>query len=162
MSIYSSGAMTPSLAFSATVSTAALVTPSAVRFWVSRPTMRLTALRAAGRSFRTSSLYTFVLSCARPLAASACPHQNICTARPSHGLSFAAARHTRLVTRKVPTGRQNAVTAPPSSSPCGVPGRRARRNFSSREMHLPISTTGCGSHAGSPKSASSTKPPTTA
>ena len=37
-------------------------------------------------------------SCARPLAASACPHQNICTARPSHGLSFAAARHTRLVT----------------------------------------------------------------
>ena len=41
--------MTPSLAFSATVSTAALVTPSAVRASVSRPTMRLTAFRAAGR-----------------------------------------------------------------------------------------------------------------
>ena len=54
--MYSSGAITPSLAFSATVSTAALVTPSAVRFSVSRPTMRLTALRAAGRSGFTSSL----------------------------------------------------------------------------------------------------------
>ena len=37
------------LAFSATVSTAALVTPSAVKASVSRPTMRLTAFRAAGR-----------------------------------------------------------------------------------------------------------------
>ena len=162
MSIYSNGAITPSLAFSATVSTAALVTPSAVRFWVSRPTIRLTALRAAGRSPFTSSLCTFMLSCARPFAASACPHQNICTASPSHGLSFAAPRQTRPVHTKVPTGRQKATMPPPSSSPWGVLGRRARRRFSSAEMALPMSTTGWGSHAGSPKRVSSTKPPRTA
>ena len=49
------GATTPSPVFSATVSTAALVTPSAVRAWVSRPTMRPTAWRAAGRSPFSSS-----------------------------------------------------------------------------------------------------------
>ena len=160
--MYSSGAITPSLAFSATVSTAALVTPSAVRFWVSRPTMRATALRAAGRSCFCSSLYTLRLSCTRPLAANAWAHQNICTASPASGCSAAASLHTSAVMRNVPTGKMAASTAPPQSSPCGVWGNCARRRFSSAVMALPISTTGCGSQAGSPKMASSTKPPKTA
>ena len=83
--------MTPSLAFSATVSTAALVTPSAVRFCVSRPTMRATALRAAGRSPFLPVPCTRCGSPARPLAASAWPHQSICSASPSAGWSLCCA-----------------------------------------------------------------------
>ena len=154
--------MTPSLVFSATVSTAALVTPAAVRFCVSRPTMRATALRAAGRSPFASSLYTLRLSCARPLAASAWPHQSICSASPSAGWSLAAAQQASPVTASVPSGSTAATAAPPTSSPRGVLGSAVRRCFSSAEMHRPMSTTGCGSHAGSPNRASSKKPPSTA
>ena len=154
--------MTPSLAFSATVSTAAFVTPSAVRFAVSRPTIRATAQRAAGRSPFANSLYTLRLSCARPFAANACPHQNICSANPSAGWIFAAPQQASPVTASVPRGSTTATMLPPSSSPFGVLGRAARRRFSSAEMHRPISTTGCVSHAGSPKIVSSTNPPSTA
>ena len=40
------------------------------------------------------------------------------------------------------SGSTAATIPPPSSSPCGVVGRAARRRFSSAEMHRPISTTG--------------------
>ena len=54
--------MMPSEKFSATVSTAALATPSSSKCSVSRPTIMETAVRAAGRSPAVRAAWTFMLS----------------------------------------------------------------------------------------------------
>ena len=64
------GAITPSEAFSATVSTAALATPASSSRSVSRPTIMDTARRAPGRSPALRASYTLSLSSRRDLAAS--------------------------------------------------------------------------------------------
>ena len=64
-----SGATTPSPVFSATVSTAALATPSSESMAVSRPTINETARRAPGRSPAASAAWTFMLSSRRERAA---------------------------------------------------------------------------------------------
>ena len=88
-------------------------------------------------------------------------HKNV-SARPASGCSRAASVQIVPVTASVASGSTAATIPPPSNSPRGVLGKTARRRFSSAEMHRPIHTTGWGSHAGSPNTASSTKPPATA
>ncbi len=73
--------MTPSEKFSATVSTAARVTPPAVRFSVSRPTMRETCLRAFSKSPASRAFCTFVLSDARSFIARHCQQSSDCMTR---------------------------------------------------------------------------------
>ena len=69
------GAATPSAKFSATVSTAAFVTLSAVRASVSRPTIRLTARRASSSVPPVRARYTPMASSRRFFTASACQLQ---------------------------------------------------------------------------------------
>ena len=71
-------------------------------------------------------------------------------------------KHTAPESRNVPTGRMNAVIAPPMRSLRGVFGKIFRKLRSKKEITLPIYTTGCGSHRGSPKIASKMNPPRTA
>ena len=156
--IYSSGAATPSQKFSATVSTAALATPSASRRSVSRPTMRATAFRAPGRSPQRRASYTLLLAEARPRAARACAHQKLWTASSAAGWSRRASRHTPKASAKLSSGSETASSVPLQSSPRGVFGKSGRTRRSYPLMYRPIQTTGCGSHAGSPKSRSSAKP----
>ena len=63
------GAITPSEAFSATVSTAALATPASSSRSVSRPTIMDTALLAPLSLPAFSSSYTFLLSLLKEVAA---------------------------------------------------------------------------------------------
>ena len=84
------GAVTPSEVFSATVSTAAFVTPSAVRFSVSLPTIMETAFLAPGRSFSFRRSYTFPLSLHRERAARIWKHQNASSANQSAGWTLYA------------------------------------------------------------------------
>ena len=132
------GAATPSEKFSDTVSTAALMTPSAVSRSVSRPTMRPTAFLAAGKSSFWSSFQTFRLSNARSRMARACQHQRVCTAKPTAGWSHAASRQMVPVKSSVMRGSPAAKQSPARNSPFCVFGNLARRNFSAHVISFPI------------------------
>jgi hypothetical protein len=71
------GAATPSAKFSATVSTAARVTPWGLRASVSRPTMRPTACLASSSVPAVRRRRTFSLSAASPRTARACQHHTV-------------------------------------------------------------------------------------
>ena len=158
MARYSIGAMTPSEVFSATVSTAARVTPASSSRAVSRPTIRETAYCDLARSpvFRASK--TCILSCRRDLVARIWAHITVSRARPSQGLiplakckSIQGTAVLRLTTM--------SQTAPPASfSPQGVLGNRARMAFSAIPISFPMSTTGWGIQWGSPISKSRKNP----
>ncbi len=128
------------------VSTAALVTPSAVRASVSRPTMRPTALRAAGRSSFTSFRYTTMLSFRRSWAARHWLQRKISAKRASQGETALQSQRTAHPAQKLPAGSTTAA----ARSPPGVGGKHRRRRLSSFPMAQPIPRTGWGSHRGSP------------
>ena len=65
MALYSSGDITPSVVFSATVSIVAQIISRSVSLLVSRPTMRATCLRPASTPPELSARFTPTASCAR-------------------------------------------------------------------------------------------------
>ncbi len=156
--MYRRGATTPSEAFSATVSTAARVTPAASRLWVSRPTIMLTALRAAGRSPASRASCTRMLSTRRDLVASIWQQITVSTARPSQGLTRLAKTTTAAATAQETRGTRAASTAPAASSPLSVLGKAARSGGSRAQMSRPIHRTGWGMLCGSPTTRSSAYP----
>ncbi len=153
------GAATPSAKFSATVSTAARVTPWGLRAAVSRPTMRPTASRASSRVPSVRRRRTCSLSSARSRAARDCQHQRISSAKARAGWMRRHSRSRPRERARVPRGSAAARTLPAVRSPLGVLGKAARRRRSREVMHRPMATTGWGIQAGSPSSRSRTKPP---
>ena len=117
--------------------------------------------RRAGRLFSARHRH----SCSpapRPFAASACPHQNICTASPSHGLSFTAARHTRLVTEKGAHRQAERHNGPAQQFPLRRFGQAGPQALFQRGDGLAHEHHRVGQPCRVAEMASSTKPPSTA
>ena len=136
------GATTPSEKFSATVSTAALVTPAESRLPVSRPTMRATAVRACSTVPFVSASYTRRASTRRSFAASACQHHSVSAARASAGWICRRTSRIPELSRTVPAMRISAIVSPAVKLPRSVLGNRALSAVSRRLMQRPIRTTG--------------------
>ena len=137
MAPYKSGEITPSVVFSATVSTVALMTSSSLRFCVSRPTMRATCFRPAATP-EASAFSTPRAS--RAMDVTAMPSQSI-TAMPispgqrPHRLSRpSSAAVTAMVSSTVDAVSTTALLRrlPP----------RLRSRFSMKAMYRPMAHTG--------------------
>ncbi len=151
--------MTPSLAFSATVSTAALVTPSSVRFWVSRPTMRLTALRAAGRSglmARGRHWCSPAPDPSRPARLSAPEHLH---RQPQPWAELCRAEADEAGERKVPTGRGESHHRPAQQLALRRLGHAGPQPLFQRRDGFAHQYDGVGGAMGVAEKGVSTKPP---
>ena len=155
------GETTPSVVFSATVSTAALITPSLSSAAVSRPTYIATALRPAS-SDSSSAEYTCTPASARLLRANSVQHSSASMPNPSQKFTPRSQRSRKNGTAKLTPHTMIHRNTPAAVSPRGVLGKIRRSSFSESDTSLPTAQIGCGSFWGSPKIQSSKKPSSTA
>ena len=134
---YSMGEITPSVVFSATVSTVALMISSSFRFCVSRPTMRATCFRAASRpcpsAFSTPCASLIMERAASPIQSSSAAPTNQ-GSQPQRRSRRSKTKTAAMVNSTVEAVSHRALIRrlPPS----------ALSRFSSQLMYFPITRTG--------------------
>ena len=145
--------MTPSVVFSAMVSTVAQMISDPDRAAVSRPTMRATRARPFSTETARASA-TPRPSTARHLADRA--HQAM-THMPANRATGWISASTDSAAAVAAMAMSTVETVRIGAAARRLPPRR-RRRFSAKEIHFPIQMTGCGQPSGSPMSKSSPKP----
>ena len=147
------GAITPSVVFSATVSTVARMISDSESSEVSRPTMRPTCFRPRSSEMRSA--------CAtpRPSLARHFAEMQVQAIRPMPiSSAISSIRYSTNSTTAVAAMLRSTVEAVSHTAPRRRFPPRARSFFSMKEIYLPIQITGWGQPSGSPMHRSSAKP----